>query len=100
MHGYVHYFVQGGTELSYNSKGPSADWLYCKIDIDEAEFTSAFGNNATKKKLLMLHEMGHVFGLNHTDDKTSVMYPSLLTSTATKVTYSDSAALIQKLRGV
>ena len=48
----------------------------------------------------MLHEMGHVFGLNHTDDKTSVMYPSLLTSTATKVTYSDSAALIQKLGGV
>ena len=44
--------------------------------------------------------MGHVFGLNHTDDKTSVMYPSLLTSTATKVTYSDSAALIQKLGGV
>ena len=101
MHGYVHYFVQGGTELSYNSKGPSADWLYCKIYIHEDYFQEYFGDNPTKRKLLIIHEMGHVFGLAHQpDNPASVMHNWLNTTTATAVSEIDSLGLVTKLGGV
>lgn len=98
--GYTHFFKQGGSEITCKSTGPVENWLYCKISIDEQEMNRAFGDNATKRKQLILHEMGHVFGLAHSENKATIMYPSLANVTATKVTYADSAALIQKLGGV
>ena len=77
---------------------PFEDWLYCNIEIDENYVNNYFGsNNSTIKKVLLLHEMGHVFGLAHTTSTATIMYPYLDAITVTKVTYADSAALVEKL---
>lgn len=97
VNGQTTFFIQGGTEVSVNQDGPARNWLYCKILINESFFNKKYSTNATKKKVLILHEMGHVFGLAHTSSTATVMYPYMSQCTATKVTQSDSAALVQKL---
>lgn len=97
VNGKTLFFISGGTQLNIDANGPVRDWLYCKIQINESYFNTNYSSNATKKKILLLHEMGHVFGLAHTSDTATVMYPYMSECTATKVTQSDSAALVQKL---
>lgn len=40
------------------------------------DLTGGFGNTQTRG-MLLLHEMGHVMGLDHVTDDTQVMYPSI-----------------------
>lgn len=98
--GVVTYFIKGGTEVSFQeSTGPTRNWLYCKIGLSDYEIYE--GNmQANEVKRLVLHEMGHVFGLGHSDSTSDVMYEWVMQSSANAVSYNDSAALIQKLGGV
>lgn len=96
--GQTFFFQTGGRRVDDGTHQPSEDWLYCKIGINESYVNQYFGSsNSTIKKVLLLHEMGHVFGLAHTSSTATIMYPYLDEITVTKVTASDSAALVQKL---
>ena len=96
--GQTFFFKSGGARVDNGEDEPFEDWLYCNIEIDENYVNNYFGsNNSTIKKVLLLHEMGHVFGLAHTTSTATIMYPYLDAITVTKVTYADSAALVEKL---
>ena len=46
----------------------------CLIEIDE---TSTITNSSpTDLEYVILHELGHCYGLDHSSDPTSVMYPT------------------------
>lgn len=98
INGRTDFFVSGGAEVRVDSNGPVKDWLYCKILINETFFNKKYSTNSAKKKALILHEMGHVFGLKHTSSTATIMYPYMSKCTVTKVTRDDSAALVQKLK--
>ncbi len=100
-YGRTDFYVLGGTKLDFgdNNYGPLKDWLYCKILINESLFNEDFGDNPTKRKILIAHEMGHAFGLAHNTSSTNlVMYTYIELNRATKITKDDSAALVQKLK--
>ena len=44
-----------------------------RIFINIKEFS--YGKKSNRMKSVLLHEVGHVLGLRHSDDKKSVMYP-------------------------
>lgn len=98
VNGQTNFFIKGGIELGGDSNGPEKDWLYCKILINETYFNKAYPSNPAKRRALLLHEMGHVFGLKHTTSTATIMYPYMNKCTVTKVTRDDSAALVQKLK--
>ena len=99
--GVTNFFIKGGTQVQGPTGAPSRNWLYCKIYIHEDYFQEYYGDNPTKRKLLIIHEMGHVFGLAHQpDNPASVMHNWLNTTTATAVSEIDSIGLVTKLGGV
>ncbi len=101
-YGRTEFYIKGGTKLDLgdNNYGPVKNWLYCKILINESLFDADFSaSNTTIRKILIAHEMGHVFGLAHNTSSTSlVMYPYIELIKATQITKDDSAALVQKLK--
>lgn len=92
-------YIKGGTYVQDDDGIPTQNWLYSKIYINQSSFHYYYGDNTTLKKVLILHEMGHVFGLAHNDEKSSIMYPYIDEITSTKVTEFDSKGLITKLGG-
>ena len=97
--GLTTFFRAGGAEIRVDDKGPVQNWRYCKILIDEEYTNFYFGSNmkSSVRKVLLAHEMGHVFGLAHTTSKATIMYPYIDEITVTSITKADSAALVQKL---
>jgi hypothetical protein len=75
---------EGGWRSSGLSNDGGNTWIW-KITqgfvvIDPAvKLTGGFGNGQSRGSLL-LHELGHVAGLGHTNDTSQVMYPVLRTS--------------------
>ena len=70
---------EGGSSWVSEGSGPK---IYVTgevvIDADRtAGLPATFGSGATLGELL-LHELGHVIGLGHTNDQNQIMYPTLL----------------------
>ena len=55
-----------------NQQSPSVDYIFTRIYIND----SAVHNiSATKIRRMIIHEMGHAFGLAHNSNPYSIMYP-------------------------
>jgi hypothetical protein len=65
------------------------------VVLDAAQnkkFKPGFGKGATRGELL-LHELGHVVGLNHVTSRKQVMYPTIQTSGSSTYSAGDRAGL-------
>lgn len=59
-------------DQSANQQSPSVDYIFTRIYIND----SAVHNiSATKIRRMIIHEMGHAFGLAHNSNPYSIMYP-------------------------
>ena len=87
---------EGGPSWVQVGAGPKV-FVTGEVVIDQgrtANLAVTFGAGASLGQLL-LHELGHVFGLGHTTDPTQVMYPVLLPSTSGIYGNGDLAGLDQ-----
>ncbi|HEY2332654.1 MAG TPA: matrixin family metalloprotease [Acidimicrobiales bacterium] len=70
----------GGSTSVWSSSDPSYNKAYVTgevvFDTDLTGVAPGFGPGATRGNLL-LHEMGHLVGLDHVTDPNQIMYPSL-----------------------
>jgi ribosomal protein L24E len=64
------------------------------LDIEQSILQSGFGPGLTRGNLV-LHELGHVAGLDHVDDRGQLMYPSIHTGTTDGYAGGDLAGLGQ-----
>jgi hypothetical protein len=73
----------GGSTSVWSNADPSYDKTYVTgevvLDTDQTGLSAGFGAGTTRGNLL-LHEMGHLVGLDHVSDVTQIMYPSLSSS--------------------
>lgn len=66
---YVSFWDSNGKLLAPKGNGPKVNYFYTEITINKNGFPSAY------RTRIMIHEMGHAFGLAHSSSKKSIMYP-------------------------
>lgn len=79
--GYTTFWSSVGTLVSPKGIGPSVNYFYTEIIMNN----TLSGSYDSK---IIMHEMGHAFGLAHTGNQYSIMYPyanGMLVSTVQKV---------------
>jgi hypothetical protein len=88
---------EGGWRSTGSSTNGGASWTWQIVQgfvvIDPSvSLSSGFGTGVSRGALL-LHELGHVVGINHTGDASQVMYPTLRSSTLGSFGAGDLAGL-------
>lgn len=68
--GYTSYWNTDGTLTADKNKIPTYNYFYTEI-VFNTGLSNSYDYRTAK------HEMGHAFGLMHTDDRYSIMYPNL-----------------------
>lgn len=74
--GYTTFFAQAHSSTTANPR--SQNWVWCKVSVYAGNFS---GSNHTGARNITMqstfaHEMGHVFGLDHTTTSSTVMCPA------------------------
>jgi ribosomal protein L24E len=64
------------------------------FDTEQNVLAAGFGTGLTRGNLI-LHELGHVIGLDHVDDRSQLMYPSIHSNTTDGFAAGDAAGLAQ-----
>jgi hypothetical protein len=72
------------------------------IDLDTRHFQFSSTGEADKADVesVCLHELGHALGLAHSQDPTSVMFPSLSVGTQKRVLSAEDARVLRNVYGV
>ncbi len=66
---YVSFWDSNAKLVSARGYVPSRNYFYTEITINKNNFPSSYRTS------IMIHEMGHAFGLAHSSSKKSIMYP-------------------------
>ncbi len=86
---------EGGQVYSYEGETVVIGRGFAVFDRDKArQMRSGFGSGARRGNLV-LHELGHVMGLDHVSDKDQLMYPTLSNKTPNGFAAGDRAGLAQ-----
>lgn len=80
--GYTTFFTSGGTLVARRNTEPTYDYFYSEVVFNSAAQDS--WDYRTAK-----HEMGHAFGLSHTENSYSIMFPYLQDTYVTTVQQCD-----------
>lgn len=78
---------------SENEQNPTSDYIFTRIFIND---TAVHNMDASKIRKMIIHEMGHAFGLAHNNNPYSIMYPydyGHMVSTVQQVDVNDLSAL-------
>lgn len=84
--GYTTYWNTDGTEVPSRGGVPNYDYFYTEI-VFNLETPESYEDSTAK------HEMGHAFGLVHTDNQYSIMFPSYEYTRVTTVQQCDHDAI-------
>ena len=68
--GYTSFWNTDGSMTSQKGQVPTYNYFYTEI-VFNTDLSDSYDYRIAK------HEMGHAFGLLHTDDRYSIMYPNL-----------------------
>jgi hypothetical protein len=84
---------EGGQVYSYEGETVISGRGFAVFDRDKArQMRAGFGSGARRGNLV-LHELGHVMGLDHVSDKDQLMYPTLSSKTPNGFAAGDLAGL-------
>lgn len=73
-----------GNLVSKRGTGPTKNYFYTEVTINKNHFPSSYRTS------IMIHELGHAFGLAHSSSKYSIMYPYYNTVLVSKVQKVDN----------
>lgn len=86
-HAYVGFWNINNGRVSTAGQGPTIDYFFTDIRINMLNFPTE------KRNLILTHEMGHAFGLSHTGNVNSIMYPDTKGIRVSKVQKADNDAI-------
>lgn len=84
--GYTSYWNTDGSMTSQKGQVPTYNYFYTEI-VFNTDLSESYDYRIAK------HEMGHAFGLLHTEDRYSIMYPTLFNMMVSTVQQGDHDAI-------
>lgn len=85
---YVSFWDSKGNAIAINGNAPRHNYFYTEIIINKEHFPAAY------RTPIMIHEMGHCFGLSHSNSPYSIMYPHYNSTRVSKVQKVDNDTIL------